>query len=206
MAVDARTKGLGTASMARALAASDVGTWEWHIADDILRCDEAAAAMLGVPQARRGSGATIALFLDRIHPEDQPRVGSLIDGLRRRGGPYIAQYRTVPEFGDVRWILARGRFGENADGIVNEARGIVIDITAAIPEGFPDEAAFYATDVVAGGIDHVAELALALFASAEAGLPQQGFERLKPLLESLLHEIGRQHVSAPPVPDLDSIH
>jgi hypothetical protein len=52
----------------------------------------------------------------------------------------------------------------------------------------------------------VAELALALFSSAETGLPRVGFERLKPLLEALLHEIGRQLVSAPPVPDLDSIH
>jgi hypothetical protein len=206
VAVDARTKRRGSASVARALAASDVGTWEWHIADDVLRCDAAAASMLGVPQARGDRGATFALFLDRIHPEDQRRIGTLVDDLRRNGGLYIAQYRTVPEPGDVRWVLARGRFGQNEDGVVSEARGIVIDVTESSRDGFLDEAAFSVTDASAGGLDRVAELALALFSSAEAGLPRVGFERLKPLLEALLHEIGRQLVSAPPVPNLDSIH
>ena len=206
MGVDARTKWRGSASVARALAASDVGTWEWHLADDVLRCDAAAAAMLGVPQARGDRGTTFARFLDRIHPEDRRRVGILVDELRHQGGLYIAQYRTVPAFGDVRWILARGRFGQDANGIVSEARGIVIDVTETSRDGYVDEAAFCATEVAAGGIDRVAELALSLFTAAEVGLPQPGFERLKPLLDTLLHEIGRQLVSAPPVPDLDSVH
>ncbi|WP_244625615.1 PAS domain-containing protein [Methylobacterium mesophilicum] len=204
--VDARTKRHSSARVAQTLAASGVGTWEWHIADDVLRCDAAAAAMLGVPQARAGRGATFALFLDRVHPEDRRRVGVLIDDLRGRGGLYIAQYRTVPRPGDVRWVLARGRFGGNAEGPVSEARGIVIDVTETGGDGVQDEATFCVTDATVGGIDGVAELALALFASAEAGLPRTGFERLKPLLDALLHEIGRQLVSAPPVPDLDSIH
>lgn len=206
MGVDARTKWRGSASVARALAASDVGTWEWHLADDVLRCDAAAAAMLGVPQARGDRGTTFARFLDRIHPEDRRRVGILVDELRHQGGLYIAQYRTVPDFSDVRWILARGRFGQDANGIVSEARGIVIDVTETSRDGYVDEAAFCATEVAAGGIDRVAELALSLFTAAEVGLPQPGFERLKPLLDTLLHEIGRQLVSAPPVPDLDSVH
>ena len=206
MGVDARTKWRDSASVARALAASNVGTWEWHLADDILRCDATAAAMLGVPQARGDRGTTFARFLDRIHPEDRRRVGVLIDELRHQGGLYIAQYRTVSDFGDVRWILARGRFGQDAAGLVSEARGIVIDVTETSRDGDVDEAAFCATEVAAGGIDRVAELALSLFTAAEAGLSQPGFERLKPLLDTLLHEIGRQLVHAPPVPDLDSVH
>ena len=206
MGVDARTRRRGSESVARALAASDVGTWEWHIEDDVLRCDAAAAAMLGIPRARGGRGATMALFLDRIHPEDQRRIGSIIDDLRHHGGPYIAQYRTIPEPGEIRWVLARGRFGRNADGVVSEARGSVIDVTESSRDGFLDESAFCVTQSSAGGIDRVAELALELFTAAESGLAQPGFQRMKPLLDVLLHEIGRQLVSAPPVPDLDSIH
>ncbi len=151
-------------------------------------------------------GATFALFLERIHPQDRRRIGSIIDDLRRQGGLYIAQYRTVPEPGDVRWVLARGRFSRDAEGGVSEARGIVIDVTESSRDGFLDESAFCATDVPVGGIDRVAELALTLFSAAEAGLPAAGFKRLKPLLDVLLLEIGRQLVGAPPVPDLDSVH
>ncbi|MBE7203769.1 MAG: PAS domain-containing protein [Parafilimonas terrae] len=206
MGVDARTKRRGTESVARALAASDVGTWEWHIADDILRCDAVAAAMLGIPQALSDRGATFALFLDKIHPEDQRRIGLITDDLRRQGGLYIAQYRTVPEPDELRWVLARGRFIRDKAGVVSEARGIVIDVTDSSRDGFLDEAAFCATDIPTGGIDRVAELALMLFAAAEEGLSEPGFRRLKPTLDGLLLEVGRQLVGAPPVPDLDSIH
>jgi hypothetical protein len=203
--VDARPKRRGTELVARALAASNVGTWEWHIADDVLRCDTVAATMLGLPSHRAGRGTSFALFLDRIHPEDQPRIGSLIEDLRQQGGLYVAQYRTVPEPGEVRWILARGRFSLDQDGLVSEARGIVIDVTESSRDGFLDESAFFATDTAASGIDRVAELALMLFSAAES-LPRGDFERLKPMLNGLLHEIGRQLVGSPPVPSVDSIH
>ncbi|WP_244507471.1 PAS domain-containing protein [Methylobacterium phyllostachyos] len=192
--------------MARALAASDVGTWEWHGVDDVLRCDAAAAAMLGVPRARADRGTTFALLLSRVHPEDQRRIGSLIEDLKQRGGLFVAQFRAVPELGDVRWILARGRFSRGVSGVASEARGIVIDVTASSEDGYLDEHAFCAAEVTAGGIDRVAELALSLFETAEAGLRRPDFERLKPLLDVLLHEIGRQMVETPPVTDLDVIH
>lgn len=206
MGVGVRTKRRGGSSVARALAVSDVGTWTWHIADDVLRCDPVAATMLGLPRTKSGSGTTFGSFLDRIHPEDQRRIASTLDDLRRQGGLYIAQYRTVPAPGEVRWILARGRFILDAQGGVSEAHGIVIDVNERGRDGFLDESAFCATDVAAGGIDRVAEMALALYNAAEDGLPQPGFERLKPLLDVLLHEIGRQLVLAPAVPDLDRVH
>lgn len=206
MGVDARTRRRGSESMARALAASDVGTWEWHDVDDVLRCDAAAAAMLGFPRARADRGATFTLLLDRIHSEDQRRIGSLIEDLRQQGGLLVAQFRTVPDLGDVRWILARGRFSRSADGVVAEARGIVIDVTASRQDGDLDEDAFCAAEISTGGLDRVAGLALALFETAEAGLQQPEFERLKPLLDVLLHEIGRQLVETPAVTNRDVIH
>ncbi|MCJ2133213.1 PAS domain-containing protein [Methylobacterium sp. J-026] len=192
--------------MARTLAASDVGTWEWHGADEILRCDAVAAAMLGVPPARNDRGATFARLLDRVHPGDRLRIGALIDDRLRQGGLFVAQYRTVPEPDDVRWILARGRFSRDREGRVSEARGIVIDVTASHGGGFPDESAFCDPDKSSVGIDRVAGLALTLFESAESELHQPAFERLKPLLDVLLHEIGRQLVETSPAANLDIIH
>lgn len=206
MGVDARPKRRGSESVARALAASDVGTWEWHLDDQILRCDAVASAMLGVPRSRGDRGGTFSLLLDRIHPEDQKRIGSLIDELRRKGGLFVAQFRTVPEGDDVRWVLARGRFNRDAGDVVREARGIVIEVTASSDEGYLDEAAFCATDAEAGGIDRVAELALMLFESAASNLRREEFDRLKPVLDILLHEIGRQLVDMPAIKHLDVIH
>ncbi|MCJ2070254.1 PAS domain-containing protein [Methylobacterium sp. J-030] len=204
--VDGRPRRRGSESVARALAASDVGTWEWYAADEILRCDAVAASMLGVPRARGDRGGSFASLLDRIHPEDQRRIGSMIDTLRRQGGLFVTQFRTIPEADEVRWILARGRFNRTAEAAVYEARGIVIDVTASSQDGFLDEAAFCAADASAGGIDRVAELALMLFESAESSLHPHDFDRLKPLLDVLLHEIGRQLVGSPPIAHLDLIH
>ncbi len=204
--VDARTKRRGDADAARALAASEVGTWAWQVADDVLRCDGVAASMLGLPWAPRDRATTFAVFLECIHPEDRRRIGAIIDDLRRRGGLYVAQYRTVLETGEIRWVLARGRFNRDTSGLVSEAHGIVVDVTESSRDGSLDESTFCATDVAAASIDRVAEMALALYAAAEAGLPRPGFERLKPQLDLLLREIGRQLAVAPPVPDLDSVH
>ncbi len=206
MGVDARPKRRGSDSLARALAASDVGTWEWHLDDEVLRCDAVAAAMLGVPRARGDRGGTFAALLDRIHPGDRLRIGSLIEDLRRQGGLFAAQFRTVLETDDVRWVLARGRFNRGAGDRVGEARGIVIDVTASHEDGMFDEAAFLATDTANDGIDRVAELALMLFESAAANLRQQEFDRLKPVLDVLLHEIGRQLVGTPSTAQIDLIH
>ena len=205
MGVDARPKRRGNERVARALAASDVGTWEWHLDDEILRCDAVAAGMLEVPRARGDRGGSFTSLLDRIHPEDQLRIEALIDDLRRQGGLFAPQFRTVPGADDVRWVLARGRFNRDAGNSMCEARGIVIDVTASSHAGVLDEVTFRATDVEAGGIDRVAELALMLFESA-ANLGQQQFDRLKPVPDVLLHEIGRQLVEPSPIPHLGSIH
>lgn len=207
MGVDARPKRRWPESVARALAASDVGTWEWHAADGILRCDAVAAAMLGVPRARGDRGGGVPLLLDRIHPEDRRRTGLLLDDLHRQGGLFVAQFRTIPEADDIRWILARGRFDRGPSEAAGcAARGIVIDVTARSRDGFLEEAAFCATDVAAGGIDQVVELALMLFESAASNLETQDFHRLKPLLDVLLHEIGRQLVASRPIAHLDIVH
>ncbi|SFL65778.1 PAS domain-containing protein [Methylobacterium pseudosasicola] len=205
MGVDARLKRLDTEIVARALAATNVGTWEWRIADDVVRCDSVAATMLGIPRDATGRGTTYALFFERIHPEDRPRIASIVKNLQRHGGLYVAQYRTVLAPDDVRWVLARGRFVMGPDGLVSEARGIVIDVTESSRDGFLDEATFCAIDSPGGGIDRVAELALALFTAAE-GLSGVDFERLKPLMDGLLHEIGRQLVGTTAVPASDSVH
>lgn len=206
MGVDARPRRRGSDSVARALAASDVGTWEWHLDDEVLRCDAVAAAMLGVPRARGDRGGTFAALLDRIHPEDQDRIGSLIDDVRRQGGLFVAHFRTVLETDDVRWVLARGRFNRDAENRVGEARGIVIDVTASSQDGSLDDATFSTADATADGIDRVAELALMLFESAASNLRRQEFDRLKPVLDVLLHEIGRQLVEMPQPAQIDLIH
>jgi len=203
--LDARARRQDTDIVARALAASNVGTWEWRIADDVVRCDSVAATMLGIPRTATGHDTSYALFFARIHPDDQPRIGSIVRNLQRNGGLYVAQYRTVLAPDDVRWVLARGRFVIGPDGTVSEARGIIIDVTESSRDGYIDEATFCAIDGQKGGIDRVAELALALFTTAE-GLSGVDFERLKPLMDALLHEIGRQLVVTAAVPHVDSVH
>ena len=193
MGVGVRTKRRGGSSVARALAVSDVGTWTWHIADDVLRCDPVAATMLGLPRTKSGSGTTFGAFLDRIHPEDQRRIASILDDLRRQGGLYIAQYRTVPEPGEVRWILARGRFILDPEGGVSEAHGIVIDVTDSRTDSRIDGPAHFLAAFETSGsvLERIADNAIEA-CDLIRSLDADKAARLRLLVDALLHELGRQ--------------
>jgi hypothetical protein len=176
-----------------ALSASDVGVWEWEVRRDNVRLDAAAATLFGIPSPIALRGLPIRQVIDTVHPHDLPAFRGRIARVVREGGLFVAEYRTVPMPGDVRWILARGRFEATAGGRGARGRGIVIDITENRQDGDAEDRAFFErADAAAqgGALEQAAGHALAAYnALKELGSSAQDAQTAAQLL---LHTVGRQ--------------
>ena len=113
-----------------ALSAADgVGTWDWDVTADLVRADPTFARLYGVPVDQAASGAPIAEFTRRIHPDDTERIGEAIARTIQECGDFAAEYRLLMEDGTIRWVFARGRCTLAQNGISHRFPGVVIDIT-----------------------------------------------------------------------------
>lgn len=88
-----------------ALRAARIGAWSWNLEDDRIEADPRLREIFDftAEEPIRGQDVT-----SRVHPDDQPRIGQIIDTARRRRGEYDAEFRILLPSGEVRWAVARG--------------------------------------------------------------------------------------------------
>ena len=113
-----------------ALAGSDLAAWVWELASDRIKLSEAWPEMLGEPRGevvvqRRELAA-------KVHPDDLPRLASVLDAVRRGRTPaYDIEHRIRVAGGGYRWIQSRGKVTErDAAGRPLRVTGTNADITA----------------------------------------------------------------------------
>ena len=182
-----------------ALSASNVGVWDWDVHRDKVRLDAAAATLFGIPSSVARSGLPIRQVIDTVHPHDLPAFRGRIARVVREGGLFLAEYRTVPTPGDVRWVFARGRFEGTDEGRGTCGRGIVIDITENTQDGGAEDRAFFEradTAAQGGALEQAAGHALAAYnALKELGSSAQDAQTAAQLL---LHTVGRHLANVVP--------
>ncbi|MEA1831260.1 PAS domain-containing protein [Methylobacterium durans] len=163
-----------------------IGTWDWDIGSDILTADPVAATYFGVDLDRAQAGVPIKEFTAGIHAEDRKRIVGLIKQCVRSGGAFVAEYRVCAADGQVRWVLARGRYDLEEAGTPRRSRGVVIDIT---PARMSDKA-YLSTEMFppADPLDHAAERCIA----AREAVGKLGEKDLQLMADMLLFEIGRR--------------
>ncbi len=90
-----------------ALAAAEMGTWDWDpVTDDVVLSPE-LERILGLRGTRRPmTGRDIR---ELIHPEDLPRVLSALDEAMASATPFRIHFRALTADGREAWIAARGR-------------------------------------------------------------------------------------------------
>ncbi|MDR7036644.1 PAS domain S-box-containing protein [Methylobacterium sp. BE186] len=163
-----------------------VGSWDWDIGSDVLVADALVAAFFGVDAEQAEAGAPLRDFMAGIHPEDRERVVRAIGRCARAGGAYVAEYRVCAADGQIRWLLARGRFDLDRSGQPKRGRGIVIDIT---PARMSDEA-YVSTEMFSSHdpLDAAADRCIA----AQKAVEKVGDRDLQFLADMLLFEVGRR--------------
>jgi PAS domain S-box-containing protein len=110
-------------------ASQGIGTWEWDVQRDRVIADERFARIYGVDAAQAGSGAPIAEFFKKIHPDDLLRVQVEIAHTLKTGDPLNSEYRVIADDGSLRWLVAQGRPMLDLDGTALRFPGVCFDIT-----------------------------------------------------------------------------
>ncbi|WP_309896974.1 PAS domain S-box protein [Archangium sp.] len=113
-----------------ALAAADIGTWDFYPPTGPLRWDERTKALFGLPPSAEVDYDT---FLAGLHPEDRERTHALVQRAFSldSAGEFRTEYRTVGlEDGVERWVAAHGRAFFDEQGRAVRFIGTVRDITA----------------------------------------------------------------------------
>lgn len=110
-----------------ALNAAQIGTWDWHIRDDVTNWSQQTKRIFGV--APTDSGAPLEGFYSMLHPEDRPFVEQAINRSISNGTAYEAEFRMPQPGGSVRWIRGKGKVLFDAEGRPVLMTGINADIT-----------------------------------------------------------------------------
>ena len=110
-----------------ALAAGNIGVWEWHVDGDLFLADTRAAQLHGLTAE---SDRTLDAFLGRIHPDDQAAVRDAIARCRDSAIPYAVSYRVPLDGGQLRHVQAHGKV-LSAPQAALQLVGVCTDVTAA---------------------------------------------------------------------------
>src|SRR5690606_20521101 len=112
-----------------ALAAGDLGTWDWEISTGRLEWSPSLETIHGLPP---GSFAgTFEAFHADVHPEDQPVVLAAVQAVLagESDDHYAATFRVVRPDGTHRWVNASGQLLRDADGRPERLLGVCGDVT-----------------------------------------------------------------------------
>ena len=113
--------------LALALAAGQMGLWEWNFTTGQRRWNDSMYALYGVDRSR--TTALAPPYIEEILPEDAERVQREIGRLRAEGGCAQVEFRIRRRSdGQVRWVSARGTMRRDADG-TERMLGVSYDIT-----------------------------------------------------------------------------
>lgn len=110
-----------------ALDSGRMGSWDLDVATRAYEASDLCKFNYG---RRPDEAFTFADLIETIHSEDRPRVLAAIEAAIRDGADYDVEYRVVHPSGELRWLHARGRAAQTADGGgARRLAGVSLDIT-----------------------------------------------------------------------------
>ena len=110
-----------------ALAAADLGAWDWQIATNTVTWSQAAYRLFGVEPGT--FGGTVEAYTELIHPDDRELMSNAIAAAV--AGPsddWTAEHR-VAGLEPERWLSCRGRVFRDDQGRPIRMAGVVQDVT-----------------------------------------------------------------------------
>ena len=152
---------LSEARLRSALAAADLGTWEWDVASDSIVWSGETEEMFGFKPGEFRGG--IADYLKLVHPDHRVLSEARLRDAVREGGSLAGELRIIRRDGAERWIASRGDVVRDEQGKVVRVVGAVMDVTeqhAAAEEKAQFERRLQETQkleslgILAGGVAH----------------------------------------------------
>ena len=113
------------ARLQEALRAGNVMAFDWDVCADEIRCSQNATEILGLNSQQVLSGTE---WLKHIHPEDQPRIASCLDGARPDQPSHSIAFRCRRPDGEV-WLEQIANVQFNSAGKPTRINGLTTDVT-----------------------------------------------------------------------------
>ena len=110
--------------------AANVGVWDWNLDDNSLVWDDQVYAMYQIDRATTTD--KYQAWLQRLHPDDAPRLLAEIDGAIARGEDVRSNFRVVLPNGDERYFNTHGIIQASAGGKATRIIGIDYDVTELV--------------------------------------------------------------------------
>ncbi len=139
-----------------ALAAGNMGSWDWDRATGDCIWDDGQYGIFGV--ARKHFGVTSENVRALIHPEDWDRLQETLEKLLKERKPTQNEFRVKRPNGEVRWCIGTAAPSLDGRGRVARISGVTVDITDR-------KIAEERQALLAREVDHRAKNALALVQS-----------------------------------------
>ena len=139
-----------------ALAAGNMGSWEWDSATDRYLWDEGQYRIFGVDPA--DFVVAPESIRTRVHPDDWHNLQIGFEQMAKDGHAHQLEFRVLRPDGRVRWCVGSAAATVNDDGRVARVSGVTFDITDR-------KEAEERQTLLAREVDHRAKNALALVQS-----------------------------------------
>ena len=166
-----------------------IGTWSHDLTRDMVQCSNVKATLFGLSPGEAEHDVPFERIIEAVHPSDRKRFRDAVNAAASHGGPFFAEYRVVSASGEVRRILDRGEFYKNAAGIVDRARGVVIDLTDYVPATLKTKTVSAERRCLNEPLAVITDHCLAAWNIGQQ-LPPEVFDTLKPAFQNLLIELG----------------
>ncbi|WP_194725285.1 PAS domain S-box protein [Noviherbaspirillum malthae] len=123
---------LRLASRARlqlAMAAGEMGAWEWNIQTNTIVWLHGAAAVHGIAPADENMVFPVEHYVEHVHPDDRRKLVDVMERAVSEGKNHHAEYRVVWPDGSAHWIEARGEMFFDESDKPAYMVGVSVDIT-----------------------------------------------------------------------------
>jgi PAS domain S-box-containing protein len=110
-----------------ALAAGQMGSWDWNVATGECVWDAGQYRIFGVEPAR--TALTIEDARSIVHPEDMARIEAIVQKGASDGGTFQIEVRARRPDGQTRWCICAAAMTSDGDDRVRGVTGVTIDIT-----------------------------------------------------------------------------
>jgi PAS domain S-box-containing protein len=110
-----------------ALAAGQMGSWDWDTLSGTCVWDEGQCGIFGVDPS--SFAVTRESVQALIHPEDWQRLKKALDGVTTNGQSYQAEFRVRRPSGELRWCIGAAAANVDSANRVIRVSGVTVDIT-----------------------------------------------------------------------------
>ena len=168
-----------------ALAAGQMGSWDWDLGTGEIVWDKGQHAIYGVTPGQ--FAVTPANFKVLIVPEDWERLQVGMQALLDEGKPHQGEFRVRRPNGEVRWCASTAAASRDVNGKVVRISGVTMDITER-------KEAEERQSLLAREVDHRAKNAMAIVQSVVRLTRADSIANYISIIEGRIKALSRAHV------------